>query len=77
MSKGEITIDEGRCKGCGYCVHFCTRQCIAMPPGKFTSRGYALPVVAKPEECTGCGICGWMCPDEAIEVYRLAASKGR
>jgi len=48
-----------------------------MPPGRFTSRGYALPVMLKPEDCNGCGICGWMCPEQAIEVYRLVESEGR
>ena len=76
MSKGEITINEARCKGCGYCVHYCPRNCLAMSTDKFTPGGYLLPVMEKAEECTGCGICGWLCPDQAIEVYRLVESKG-
>ncbi len=77
MSAGEVIIDEARCKGCGYCVHFCPRQCIEMPAGKFTSRGYSLPVVTKPEKCTGCGTCGMLCPDQAITVYRMVESEGK
>jgi NAD-dependent dihydropyrimidine dehydrogenase PreA subunit len=30
-----------------------------------------LPMVVKPEDCTGCTICGYMCPDAAITVYKL------
>lgn len=77
MSKGEIVIDEQRCKGCGYCVHFCAQDCIVMPGDKFTPRGYSLPVFANGANCTGCGICGWMCPDQAIEVYKYAEDKSR
>jgi 2-oxoglutarate ferredoxin oxidoreductase subunit delta len=76
MSKGEITISEIRCKGCGLCVHYCPRQCIAMSSDKFTAGGYLLAVMERAEDCTGCGVCGWLCPDQAIEVYRLVESKG-
>jgi 2-oxoglutarate ferredoxin oxidoreductase subunit delta len=76
MSKGEITINEVRCKGCGLCVHYCPRHCIAMSSDKFTAGGYLLPVMETPEDCTACGVCGWLCPDQAIVVYRLVESKG-
>lgn len=77
MNKGEVIISEARCKGCGYCVHFCPRQTLGIPEGKLSSKGYALPEVVKAEDCTACGICGWLCPEQAIEVYRLVESKGR
>jgi NAD-dependent dihydropyrimidine dehydrogenase PreA subunit len=48
-----------------------------MSADKFTVGGQILAEVKKPEECTGCGICGWLCPDQAIEVYRLVESQGR
>ena len=76
MKKGEISIDEKRCKGCGYCVYFCNRDCILMPGDKFTSRGYLLPVFTNIAKCTGCGICAWMCPDQAIEVYKYVENRG-
>jgi len=76
MSKGEITINEARCKGCELCVHFCPRQCLEMSTDQYTAGGHFLPLVVKAEECTGCGICGWLCPDQAIEVYRMVESKG-
>ncbi len=76
MSKGEITINDIRCKGCGLCVHYCPRDCIVMATDKFTAGGHPLAVMENADECTGCGICGWLCPDQAIEVYRLVADKG-
>lgn len=77
MAKGEIVISENRCKGCGYCVYFCSRHCLEIPGDIFSARGYTLPVFNNPDECTGCGICGWLCPDQAIEVYRFVEEKSR
>ncbi len=74
MAKGEITIDEKLCKGCAYCRKFCPRDCIEIPGDKFTPLGYLLPVFARPDECNACGICGWMCPDLAIDVYKYATA---
>jgi 2-oxoglutarate ferredoxin oxidoreductase subunit delta len=70
MAKGEITINEEYCKGCGLCVEFCPQGCIVMSTDKFNSRGLLMPVFSEPEKCTGCTTCGFMCPDAAIVVYR-------
>ena len=70
MAKGEITINEKFCKGCGYCAEFCSRGCITIPGDKFTPLGFLLPDFTHPEKCNACGVCGWMCPDCAIEVYK-------
>jgi len=48
-----------------------------MPGDVFTPKGYSLPVFINADECTGCGICGWMCPDQAIEVYKYVEAKSR
>jgi 2-oxoglutarate ferredoxin oxidoreductase subunit delta len=71
MPKGEISIDERFCKGCSLCSHFCTRGCITIPGDRFTPQGYLLPVFSSPEKCNACGICGWLCPHFAIDVYKL------
>ena len=75
MAKGEIMINEGNCRGCGYCQRFCKRECIVMSDDKFTPLGYILPVVSNPDDCNACGICGWMCPHYAIEVYKYVENK--
>ena len=68
-SKGEIAINEDFCKGCGYCIEFCPKDCLLLGDN-FNSQGYRLPVFAKREDCTACTICGKMCPESAIEVYK-------
>ena len=74
MAKGEIVINELLCKGCGYCVEFCPRGCIEMGD-KLSTTGVLLPDFAHPDKCNGCKICGWMCPDFAIEVYKYVEEK--
>lgn len=58
------------CKGCGLCVEVCEQ-------GKFyierTPNQYGVqPAALRPEQdCTGCLKCATMCPDAAIEIYRV------
>ena len=73
MAKGEIDINEQRCKGCGLCVEFCPRECMVITGEKISPNGFPLPELANPEACTACCICGWMCPDYAIDVYKFVA----
>jgi 2-oxoglutarate ferredoxin oxidoreductase subunit delta len=75
MARGEIAIDERHCKGCGYCVKFCTRGCIAQPGDRFSPQGYLLPVFSDPSRCNACGVCAWMCPDQAIEVFAFEGAR--
>lgn len=70
MARGEIEINENLCKGCGYCVDFCKQDCITMPEGKLTLKGTALAEFTNKDKCNACGICSWMCPDFAIDVYK-------
>ncbi len=74
MAKGEIVIKESACCGCGYCQKFCARGCIVIDKKKFTAQGYLLPDFANPDNCNACGICEWMCPHFAIEVYKYVES---
>ncbi|MDY6907765.1 MAG: ferredoxin family protein [Chloroflexota bacterium] len=75
MARGEIVIDEMLCKGCGYCVKFCNRGCIEITGDKFTPQGFLLPSFVNQENCNACAVCGWMCPDFAIEVYKFVEEK--
>ena len=76
MAKGKIIISEANCLGCGYCEKFCSRECIVIPGDKFSPRGYLLPVFANPDRCNACGVCNWMCPHFAIEVYKYIENEG-
>ena len=71
MAKGEIVINEGRCKGCGYCTYFCSHGCIVILGDRVTPMGYLLPVFVKPEKCSACCVCAWLCPELAIEVFKF------
>ncbi len=75
MAKGEIVIIDSLCKGCGLCVDFCSRGCITMPEGKLTPRGTEMADFTYPEKCNACGVCGWMCPDFAVDVYKYVEEK--
>ena len=75
MAIGEVVIDPNRCRGCGYCVKFCPRGCIAIPGDKLSAEGYTLAVFSRPENCNACGACGWLCPHFALEVYKYIDAK--
>jgi 2-oxoglutarate ferredoxin oxidoreductase subunit delta len=74
--KGRITIDKELCKGCGLCVEVCRRDQIEISD-QLNKKGY-YPARFKDAEtgaesdgkCNGCALCGLICPDVAIEVYR-------
>lgn len=66
---GKIVIDIQLCKGCGYCVKYCTKQILEIGE-EINNTGYQYSVQTDPEKCTGCGICALMCPDAAINVYK-------
>ena len=68
----QVTIRAESCKSCGYCVKFCPKGVLAVGQ-QVNSKGYPYVVAVHPEDCIGCAvcaICGRMCPDAAIEVYK-------
>lgn len=67
MGKVEIIMD--RCKSCGYCVKFCPKHVLAIGT-TVNAKGYEVVEAINPEACIGCAICGKICPDGAIDVYR-------
>ena len=75
MAKGEIVIDETLCQACGFCVEFCNQECITIPENRLGPKGFPVAVFSAPEKCSACGICGWMCPDFAIQVYKYVESE--
>lgn len=55
----EVKIKRDWCKGCGICVAFCPKQCLALDD---KDKIY----MAKPDDCIKCGQCEQRCPDFAI-----------
>jgi NAD-dependent dihydropyrimidine dehydrogenase PreA subunit len=43
--------------------------------GKIGPGGFSIAYVSNPETCNACGICGFMCPDMAIDVYKYVAGR--
>ena len=48
----------------------CPKECLVMSE-HFTPRGYLLAEFKNPDACTGCGFCVVMCPDFAVQVYKV------
>ena len=72
-NRGEIVISEQFCKGCGYCIEFCPKDCLTIGD-RLNTEGYQLPNFINKENCTACTICGRICPESAIEVYKYISS---
>lgn len=65
----EVKIVSERCKSCGYCIKFCPKS--VLERGKeVNSKGYEYIVAVNNDNCIGCMMCGRICPDGAIEVYK-------
>lgn len=63
----KVHIDEGRCKGCGFCAEFCPRGVLKMS-GKLGPRGYEAVEITDESKCLGCGLCEALCPEFGICV---------
>ena len=66
---GQIVIDPQRCKGCQFCMVTCPKKEIILSE-EFNDKGYHFVRFEDKGECTGCAMCGRICPDMAIEVYK-------
>ena len=64
-----IEIREDRCKSCGLCIAACPKKLLAVSE-RFNQSGHHPVVCLEQGNCTGCAICGRMCPDMVIEVYK-------
>jgi 2-oxoglutarate ferredoxin oxidoreductase subunit delta len=65
-TKGVVLIPQ-RCKGCGFCIEFCPPGILARA-AEMNSIGYHAVYVTDESKCTGCELCGLVCPDFAIGV---------
>ncbi len=67
--RGEVTLFDNWCKGCGLCIAFC-------PTTVFDTDPEGHPVVARQADCIACQWCVVHCPDFAIHVAELDGSDG-
>ncbi|KUG04681.1 putative 2-oxoglutarate oxidoreductase, delta subunit [hydrocarbon metagenome] len=70
MAKGRVKFFTDRCKACGLCIEFCPKDVLGFDEHTINTLGYHPIKDLKPELCTGCAICGVVCPDLVIEVER-------
>jgi 2-oxoglutarate ferredoxin oxidoreductase subunit delta len=63
----EVILIPERCKGCGFCIEFCPQGIIARFP-EMNRLGYHSVHITDESKCTGCDLCGMVCPDFAIGV---------
>ncbi|MFZ7103817.1 MAG: 4Fe-4S dicluster domain-containing protein [Peptococcaceae bacterium] len=61
MGKFVIDINKKWCKGCSICVDFCPKNVLFIND---ENKG----AVGNIENCTGCMMCEYRCPDYAIRV---------
>jgi 2-oxoglutarate ferredoxin oxidoreductase subunit delta len=66
-----IRINKEFCKGCGFCVEFCPRNVYELSD-ELNSKGYQVPIVARPDDCSDCGLCELYCPEFAIVLESAA-----
>ena len=59
--KVQHIVNRNWCKGCGICVAFCPKNVLVLDREEKV-------VVVRPEDCIGCRMCEFRCPDLAIEV---------
>ncbi|MEM2957715.1 MAG: P-loop NTPase [Candidatus Jordarchaeaceae archaeon] len=52
-------FDAEKCTQCGTCVESCRAHALILPEGK--------PPMLFPEVCTGCEICRYVCPSDAVK----------
>jgi NAD-dependent dihydropyrimidine dehydrogenase PreA subunit len=62
-SKFSLVVYNERCKDCGICFEFCPKN--NLRPGADGS-----PEMIDADECTGCKLCEYLCPDFAIQVKK-------
>ena len=65
----KITVNNDRCKGCGFCIDACPKKCISFS-ADLNKIGYHYAMLKNEKDCIGCGFCYQVCPDICIEVYK-------
>jgi 2-oxoglutarate ferredoxin oxidoreductase subunit delta len=70
LTRGTVTIDIERCKGCELCIPACPVDVLAMSTAR-NERGERYPLLSPGcTGCTGCGACYYVCPDLCFAIYQ-------
>lgn len=65
----KVVVLAEYCKSCGLCVEVCPNKVLAIG-NKPNQKGYYVVQVVDEANCIGCKLCGTICPDIALEVYK-------
>ncbi len=71
MKKFKVVIKPERCKGCELCITVCPKDVLALDESGVNDQGYHPAAVINEDDCIGCIGCSLMCPDCAIEIYKI------
>ena len=72
--KGQVIIDQERCKECSLCLTAC-RFGVLRISKNINSKGYHPVEAYAPENCTGCTLCAVICPDLVFTIKRLSPER--
>jgi NAD-dependent dihydropyrimidine dehydrogenase PreA subunit len=61
-------VDYKLCMACMVCITACPFSCLEAKRMDIDSYGKAYPVLMRPGNCTGCGICEKSCPVDVIRM---------
>jgi ferredoxin len=56
----KVVLDEGKCKGAGYCEQVCPKNCYEVDPNRHVA------TIPGAEKCVQCGACIVQCPFDAL-----------
>jgi len=65
----KVVVLSEYCKSCGLCINVCPKKVLAIGD-KANQKGYYTVEVSRPDDCIGCCLCGTVCPDLALEIYK-------
>lgn len=72
--RGEVIVDQERCKECGLCITACPHGVLRFSKA-INSKGYHPVEAFAPKKCTGCTLCAVICPDVALIIKRKSPER--
>jgi NADPH-dependent glutamate synthase beta subunit-like oxidoreductase len=66
----EVTLFGDGCKECSYCAEVCSQDVFG-PADSFNEKGYRPMEVKHQDQCVGCHLCFYACPDFSIDVQEV------
>ena len=68
LTRGTVTVEVERCKGCELCIPACRPGVLRMSTA-LNGKGFRFPELFA--GCTACRACFEVCPDFVFEIYRF------